>query len=169
MRLTGKTFGAYRRPALAGLALAFVMVCAAAGSAFAQAAPAQGQAAEKPALTFSHDAGLVIFFVKPDKTADFEDMMNKLKEGLAKMDAPEYKQQAASLRLFKEATPPAGATFVRYFMVADPIVKDVEYWFLPILYKAYPNDAQALFQKWQDIKVAPGQWTLDLGLVLKFQ
>ncbi len=172
MRLTWITFGSLRRPVLAGLVLAFAFVLGAASGAFAQAAPtqpapAQAPAPEKPALAFKADAGLIILYIKPDKTADFEDLMNKLKDALAKSEAPEAKQQAASMKLFKSTAPNPQMTI--YVLMADPIVKDVEYWFLPILYKAYPNDAQALFAKWQDIKVNPGQLTFDLAQVLKFQ
>ncbi len=115
----------------------------------------------------TNDAGIIYFFVKPDKTADFEDLMNKLKDSLAKSEAPEAKQQAAGMKLFKNPTP--SATMVTYVMIIDPVVKDIEYWFLSILYKAYPNDAQAIYQKWQDIKVAPGQQIVNLALVTKFQ
>ncbi len=167
MRLTWITFGSLRRPVLAGLVLAFVLGTASAS--FAQAAPAQAPAAEKPALTFQHDAGLIIFYIKPDKTADFEDMMNKLKEALAKSDAPEAKQQAASMKLYKNTA--AVPSMAQYVLFADPVVKDIEYWFLSILYKAYPADAQALFAKWQDVKMAtPAQPTIiDLAQVMKFQ
>ena len=34
-------------------------------------------------------------FIKPDKTADFETVMAKLKEALTKSEKPERKQQAA--------------------------------------------------------------------------
>lgn len=171
MRLTWITFGSLRRPVLAGLVLVLAFVFGAASGAFAQAAPTQApaQAAppEKPALAFVHEAGLILFYIKPDKTADFEDLMTKLKDALAKSDAPEAKQQAAGMKLFKGTAPNPQMTI--YVLVADPVVKDVEYWFLPILYKAYPNDAQALFAKWQDIKVNPGQLTFDLAQVMKFQ
>jgi hypothetical protein len=170
MRLTRKTFGSLRRPALAGLVLGVVVVFGAASGAFAQAAPTPAPAPQPPAkpdLALTHDAGIIYFFVKPDKTADFEDLMNKLKEALAKSEAPEAKQQIAGMKLFKNPNP--SATMVTYVMVVDPVVKEIEYWFLSILYKAYPNDAQAIYQKWQDIKVAPGQQIVNLALVAKFQ
>jgi hypothetical protein len=169
MRLTWITFGSLRRPALAGLVLAIAFVLGAASGAFAQAAPTQPPPPEKPNLAFTHDAALIIFYIKPDKTADFEDLMNKLKESLAKMDAPEAKQQAAGMKLFKNNA--AGGQVALYMLVADPVVKDVEYWFLSILYKAFPNDAQALLDKWKaakaDTPAAPGLF--DLTQVLKFQ
>jgi hypothetical protein len=178
MRLTWFSFGSTYRPALAGLVLtvAFVLGAVSLSSAQAAAPPQQPAAAQqqaapaKPALAFQNDAGLMIVYIKPDKTADFEDLMNKLKEGLAKMDAPEAKQQAASLKLFKLPAS-AGATVAPYVLFADPAVKNVEYWFLPILYKAYPNDGQALLQKWQDAKAAttPNPAIFDLALVMKMQ
>jgi hypothetical protein len=175
MRLSWIPFGSDHRPAMAGLVLAVAFTLGAVSVAFAQAAappqpPAAAQAAApaKPALAFQNDAGLIILYIKADKTADFEDLMNKLKEGLSKMDAPEAKQQAASLKLFKNPNVQGGIAV--YVLFADPVVKGVEYWFLPILYKAYPNDGQALLQKWTDSKAAtPPPTIFDLAQILKMQ
>jgi len=173
MRLTWFPSGSDRRLALAGVVLASALVLCAASTSFAQAAPAQPAAAQqaapaKPALAFQNDAGLMILYIKADKTADFEDLMNKLKEGLGKIDTPEAKQQAASLKLFKNPNVQGGIAV--YVLFADPVVKNVEYWFLPILYKAYPNDGQALLQKWTDSKAAtPPPTIFDLAQVLKMQ
>lgn len=174
MRLTSIPFGSDRRPALAGLLLAVALVVGTASASFAQAAAPQQPAAQeqaapaKPALAFQNDAGLIIIYIKADKTADFEDLMNKLKEGLAKMEAPEAKQQAASLKLFKNPNVQGGIAV--YVLFADPVVKNIEYWFLPILYKAYPADGQALLQKWTDSKAAtPPPTIFDLAQVLKMQ
>jgi hypothetical protein len=158
MRLT---WNALRFTRLAALVLAAAFMLGAASVSMAQ---------DKPTLAFQNDAGLIIFYVKPDKTADFEDLMTKLKDGLAKMDAPEAKQQAGSMKLFKNPVA-ANATVAVYVLFADPAVKSVEYWFLPILYKAYPAEAQALFAKWQDVKATqPAQpGIFDLTQVIKFQ
>jgi hypothetical protein len=161
---------------LTWIALVFVaLVVGTVNTSFAQAAQAaqppaaaqQAPAPDKPALTFQSDAGLIIIYIKPDKTADFEALMTKLKDGLAKMDAPEAKQQAASLKLFKVGQVQTVAVYVLF---ADPVVKNIEYWFLPILYKAYPADGQALLKQWQDAKAAtPAPTIFDLTLVTKFQ
>jgi hypothetical protein len=158
MRLT------WTRLAVVVFALALVLGAVGVSSAQEQAAPA------KKDLAFQNDAGLIIFPIKADKTADFEDLMTKLKDAIAKMDAPEAKQQAAGMKLFKTAVP-AGAQTATYFLIADPVVKNTEYWMMSLLYKAYPNDAQALFAKWQDVKApAPAQVQLfDLTQVIKFQ
>ncbi len=164
---------------LTWIALVFVaLVLGSVNASYAQAtqaaqppaaAAAQPPAADKPALAFQNDAGLIIIYIKPDKTADFEALMTKLKDGLAKMDAPEMKQLAASLKLFKNSA--QGGTVAVYVLFADPVVKNVEYWFLPILYKAYPAEGQALLKQWQDAKAAtPAAPTIfDLSLVSKMQ
>ncbi len=158
MRLT---WNALRLTRLAALVLAAAFVLGAASMSMAQ---------DKPTLVFQNDAGLIIFYVKPDKTADFEDLMTKLKDGLAKMEAPEAKQMLAGMKLFKTPVA-AGATVASYVLFADPIVKNTEYWLLSLLYKAYPTEAQALYAKWQDVKAAtPAQPAiLDLTQVIKFQ
>jgi hypothetical protein len=158
MRLT---WNALRITRLAALGLALVFVLGAASVSMAQ---------DKPTLVFQNDAGLIIFYVKPDKTADFEELMTKLKDGLTKMEAPEAKQMLAGMKLFKTPVA-AGATVASYVLFADPIVKNTEYWLLSLLYKAYPAEAQALYAKWQDVKAAnPAQPAiLDLTQVIKFQ
>ena len=152
MRLTWNS-----RLAVLVLAVAFVL----GGVSFAAA-----QEAAKPTLTFSNDAGLIIFYVKPDKTADFEQLMAKLKEGLGKLDAPEAKQQLTSLKLFKNKVAD-GATVAIYVLLADPAVKNTEYWLLSILYKTFPAEGKALYDKWTDVKAAtPAQPTIfDLTLL----
>jgi hypothetical protein len=174
MRLTWFSPVNDRRPMLAGLVLAFALVFGAASLTYAQAAAtpqqpaaAQQQAAPaKPTLSFQNDAGVIILYVKADKTADFEDLMAKFKEALNKVDLPEAKQQAASLKLFKG---PVGNGTAVYVFIADPAVKNAEYWFLSILYKGFPTDAQALYQKWTDAKAATPPSVFDLTLLAKMQ
>ena len=43
---------------------------------------------------FTADAGMIFSVVKPDKTTDFEAVMARVKEGLAKSQDPKRKQQA---------------------------------------------------------------------------
>jgi hypothetical protein len=145
---------------LAVLVLAVAFVLGGVSFAVAQEQPA------KPTVAFSSDAGMIIFYIKPDKTADFEQLMAKLKEGLGKLDAPEAKQQLASLKLFKNKVA-EGAPVAIYVLIADPAVKSVEYWFLPVLYKTFPTEAKALFDKWNDVKAAtPAQPTIFTDLTV---
>src|SRR5450759_4389410 len=90
-------------------------------TAFAQAAPAAAAQAAPAARTFASDAGMVLNFIKPDKTADFEAVIAKLKEALQKSEKPERKQQAASWKVFKSPDPAAGGNVLYVFMI-DPSV-----------------------------------------------
>ena len=45
--------------------------------------------------------------IRPDKTADYEQIMGKVKEALAKSEAPEAKQQLAGWKVIKSAKPHA--------------------------------------------------------------
>jgi hypothetical protein len=153
-----------RRLGLVALMFAVAFVLAPVTPAFAQEAP------KPPALAFDGDAGLVLLYVKADKTADFDAMMAKLKEAFGKLDSPEVKQQAASLKVFRAPNGPAPPGAVLYVMLADPSVKNVEYAFLPILYKAFPAEAKAFSEKWAEVKHAQSAVVLkDLVLVTKMQ
>jgi hypothetical protein len=169
MRLTWFPMASIRRPALAGLVLAAMFLFGSASSGFAQAAQGQAAAPAKPTLAFTNDAGVILVYVKSEKTADFEELMNKFKEALTKSEAPEAKQQAAGLKVFKAPNGPAPQGAALYVLVADPIVKEVEYWFLSILYKAFPTEAQALYTKWTEAKAATNPVIFDLATAVKMQ
>ena len=60
----------------------FVLGVALAGFTLAGAAVALAQEPAKPVLTLEGDATVVIVLIKPDKTADFETVLDKYKEAL---------------------------------------------------------------------------------------
>jgi len=76
--------------------------------------------------TFSSDAGLIIFFVKPDKVADFEAVLAHVKETLLKSDVEERRRQAEGWKVFKSRETGAGAA-VLYVAVLDPVAKNADY------------------------------------------
>jgi hypothetical protein len=132
-------------------------------TAFAQAAPAAAAQAAPTARLFASDAGMVLNFIKPDKTADFEAVMNKLKEALAKSEKPERKQQAASWKVFKSPDPAAGGNVLYVFMI-DPAVKGADYTVSTILAEAFPTEVQALYKQYAEA-YASGQNFVNLSLV----
>src|SRR5438045_7243466 len=96
-----------------------------AATVFAQAAAPAQPAAPSP-FVFKGDGGVILNFVKADKTADFEMVLGKVKEALAKSEKPERKQQATGWRVFKASEPgPSGA--VIYVFIMDPVVKGGDY------------------------------------------
>src|SRR5262245_32368912 len=105
-----------RRPGMIALGLMAGLLSASLAHAPAPAA----QAVPNPRL-FPNDGGMVLNFIKPDKVADFEEVMGKLKEALSKSEKPERKQQAAGWKVFKSPDP-AGAN-VLYVFIVDPSLK----------------------------------------------
>ena len=121
------------------------------------------QAAVPPARVFASDAGMVLNFIKPDKTADFEMIVARLKEALRKSDKPERKQQAASWKVFR-ALEPGGNGTVLYVFEIDPAVGGADYTVSTILNEAFPDEVQTLFQQYADA-YASGQNVVNLKLV----
>jgi hypothetical protein len=127
------------------------------------AAPAPQAQTVSNARIFPNDAGMVLNFIKPDKTADFEMIMGKLKEALMKSEKPERKQQAAGWKVFKSADP-AGANTL-YVYVIDPSVKGADYQVSNILAEAFPAaEANEMLKKYADC-YAQGMNILNLTLL----
>lgn len=147
--------------------LLMVLALAVAATAIA-ATPAHAQA---PAPTlqrpFNGDGGIVLYYVKTDKTADFESVIQKVKEALLKSDKPERKQQGASWRVFKAGAGPTGS--VVYAFVIFPSVKNVDYSVGVILAEGFPTEAAALFKTYQDsLLMQPSQVVIALDLANDF-
>jgi hypothetical protein len=143
-----------------GLAVAVVLAATPSRSA------AQAAAAPAPRV-FASDAGMVLNFIKADKTADFEAVIVKLKEALQKSEKPERKQQAASWKVFKSPDPAQGGN-VLYVFVIDPSVKGADYTVSTILNEAFPQEVQALYKQYAEA-YASGQNFVNLSLVSDFK
>jgi hypothetical protein len=130
----------------------------------ATAAAAAPQAAVPASRRFTSDAGVMFSVIKPDKTADFEAVMARVKEGLGKSEDPKRKQQALSWRVLKGLEAGPGGNVV-YIWLLDPAVKDEDYSITNILAEAFPNEAQDLWAKYTACFVS-GQVMLNLQQVL---
>jgi hypothetical protein len=111
-------------------------------------AAAQPAAAAAPKVGFTAPAGLLLVQVKPDQTAVFEEMMGKIKNGVAGATDPSVKAQAGSWHYYK-ASEPAGAN-VMYIVVIEPAKPDTEYQFLEVLNKTL-SDEEKRKQETQDM------------------
>ena len=78
--------------------------------------------------------------IKPDKTADFETVMAKLHEALAKSDKPERKQQAAGWKIYKSTEPVRAATCLR--AILSPALKGADYTVAKILAEVFPTEVR---------------------------
>jgi hypothetical protein len=109
---------------------------------------------------FNLGAAMILNNIKPDKTADFETVMGKVKEALQKSEDPIRKQQLASWKVYKAAEPgPNGS--VLYVFIMDPAVKDSDYTIGKILSEAFPADVQALYKTFSE-SYAGGQTPINL-------
>jgi hypothetical protein len=127
------------------------------------AAPAPQSTTAPTARTFASDGAMVLNFIKPDKTKDFEDVIAKLKEALAKSEKPERKQQAKSWKVFKSADPAAGGNAL-YVFIVDPPVKGADYTISNILAEAFPTEVNELYKKYGE-SYATGMNFVNLTLV----
>ena len=130
-----------------------------------QETSSQGQAVQTTpsGRVFGSDAGLVLNFIKPDKTTDFEATVAKLKQALEKSDKPERKQQAASWKVFR-AVEPSGNGSVLYIFTIDPAVKGADYTVSTILAETFPTEVQTLYKPYVE-SYATGQNFVNLTLV----
>ena len=126
----------------------FASGIALAGFTLAGAAIASAQEPAKPVLTLEGDATVMIVLIKPDKTADFEAVIAKYKEALAKSDKPARKEQLAGLKIYKSPTAMGGNT--AYIFSADPVVKGEEYDITRVIYEVFPSEATDMFNKYKD-------------------
>ena len=149
------------------IALGLFVGLLSAPAAYAQAAPAQ-QAQAPTKRVFASDAGMVLNFIKADKTGDFESVMAKLKDALQKSDKPERKQQAASWKVFKSPDPAAGGNVLYVFLI-DPAVKDADYTVSNILAEVYkPDELNVIYKQYAE-SYAQGQNIINLNLTLDFK
>ena len=105
------------------------------------AGPVSAQQAASNARVYPNDGAVTLNFIKPDKTADFEAAISKLKEALQKSDKPERKQQAAGWKVFKSPDP-AGMN-VLYIFVIDPAVKGADYQVSNIITEGFGTGPEA--------------------------
>ena len=129
--------------------VALVAVTLAGASTAAAQTPAPAEPAKPVLLLDEGDVALVTILIKADKVADFEVVLNKLKEALAKSEKPERKQQAAGWKIFK-TTQPGPQNSVVYVMRIDPIVKGQEYDISRLIAEVFPVEVQELFAKYKE-------------------
>jgi len=112
-----------------------------------QQAPARPvPAAPSPAsdYVFAGTAGMLFFYVRPDRTADFESVMGHLRVALEASLDPARQRQAAGWRIFRSTETPRDA--VIYIFAFDPAVTGADYDPIKILGEASPTTVQSHFE-----------------------
>jgi hypothetical protein len=126
--------------------------------------------AQPPAPTpyiFPGGAGLVLNFIKPDKTAEWEGILDKLKEALVASEKPERKAQAASWKVYKVSEQPVKDA-VLYMWFLDGAPTDQEYSMVKLMTELFPKEAVDLYKQYSDAYVPPSQQIFHLTLTKDF-
>jgi hypothetical protein len=109
--------------------------------------PAAAPAAAQPAvqkLTYEGDTVIVLYAANAGKDAEYEQVITKLKEALAKSTDPQAKEQAAGWTVTKlsKSLTPDGSTYVH---VISPVVKGADYSIVNIVYAASNDEEKRAF------------------------
>ncbi len=104
-----------------------------------------GTAYAQEALTFAGDTALWSIAIKPDKTADFEQIMRKVRDALMNSENAQRKQQAAGWKVIKGLTAMPDGNIV-YTHVISPVVRGADYAILNILYEEFPAEKSELYE-----------------------
>jgi hypothetical protein len=137
-----------------------------AGAGLSLAASQNGAPAHQK-LTFEGDTALWTMAIKPDKTADFERVMAKMREALMKSPDPARQQQAAGWKVMRMTQPLSDGT-IAYVHIVHPVVKDADYTIMQTLYEAFPDERQSLYEMYRgafakNVSLATGSIAVDLS------
>lgn len=128
---------------------------------------AQNGGSQHQKLTFDGDTALWTMAIKPDKAADFEKVMAKMREALMKSADPARRQQAASWKVMRMTQPLTDGN-IAYVHIIQPVVKDADYTIMQTLYEAFPDERQALYEMYRgafakNVSLATGTIAVDLS------
>jgi hypothetical protein len=132
----------------------------------AAAAQAPAAAAAPRGRLFGADAGMILNTIKPDKVADFEMVIDRVKAALHQSSDPVRKQQAAGWKVFKAVEPGANNTVLYVFWI-NPAIKDADYTVSKILSEAFPNEVEGLYRKFSE-SYGGGQTMVNLKLLANY-
>jgi hypothetical protein len=119
------------------------------GQATGQAAGQAPAAEQQDGFKFSSDAVAILWYIKPDKTADFESAWTTIKSRLSQSDKPDLKAIGDTLKLWK-VDAPAGANGQPYITYVDPVSKTSTYNPMKLLFESGAftrEEAQPLYDK----------------------
>jgi hypothetical protein len=112
---------------------------------------------------FSTDAGLMIKFVRPERAADFEATVARLKQAFAVASTSDERRQAAGWRVFKASGRATNGDLIYVFMI-EPVVHQADYTTSRILARAFPAEAASLYQRYAAAS-SGDQAVLELNLI----
>ena len=119
-------------------------VAAAAGAALGMALAHRTEAAQ-PTQTFEAPAGLILNYIRADRTAAFESVAGRLVGALAGSESPERRAQAAGWKMYRAQEPGPNGN-VLYVWLIDPAVAGADYAAAGLLRETFPTEVQSLYE-----------------------
>ena len=118
-------------------------------------------------FTIQGNVALWTVAIKADKTADFELIMSKLREGLSRSAKLERRQQVEGWKVMRVANPLPDGT-IAYVHIIDPVVAGADYTIMEVLYDEFPDERQVLYELYRgsfakNLSLASGTIALDLS------
>jgi hypothetical protein len=108
---------------------------------------------------FDADSAIVTILIRPDKTADFEGVLEKLRQALQRSNKPQRKAQAAGWRVYRSLESAEGQAV--YVMHIDPVIRGQEYDITKIIAEEFPADVAGTFKQYQGALVGRSVITAD--------
>ena len=109
--------------------------------------PALSQHAHaQDAQTFNGDTAILSYAISPGRTADYEEVMAKVREALLQSDSGQRNQQAAGWKVLRSGAAMPDGNIV-YTHVISPVVRGADYAIMTILYEAFedPDERTRLY------------------------
>lgn len=98
--------------------------------------------------SFPTGAGLLFFYVRPDKRSEFEAVASRIAQVLESSEDPIRRQQAAHWRMYNSVEAVREQAIYVFFF--DPALPDADYDPVRILGQGLPAEAQALYLRLAD-------------------
>jgi hypothetical protein len=105
---------------------------------------------------FATPAGVVFNQVKPDKAADFEQVVARIRAVLRASPNAEIRKQGDGWKVYKASEPYQGSTL--YVFVIDPAVAGADYSITRLLARAVPAEVQDLYTRFSAACTAQTFW-----------
>ena len=114
---------------------------------------------------FAAEQGIILNAIRPDKVADFEAVIAKLRQALETSEDPVRNEQGRGWKILR-ATEPGPSGSVLFVFVMDPVVKGADYGVAKILSEAYPLEIMELYRMYSGAFTIAGQTLLNLQPVV---
>ena len=118
-------------------------------------------------LFLQGDVALWTVAIKPDKTADFERVLARLRDALVASEKPERRQQAAGWKVIKLDKPMPDGN-IGYVHIISPVVAGADYTLMQTLYDQFPDERLQLYELYKNafaknLALASGSTVIDMS------